>query len=354
MIRVLHLCPARREFQTRRCLEYLMRDLGDPYRATLLRIGSEEQPLSVPTAALELQSSRAADTDIVHAWGATALLAAILGRRPRIIYSPLPTERPLCRGAVVAWARRAHVMVVCPSERIRRRFLDIGFASDRCQTIRPPVDLRRISSSRDAALRAQLGFDDADDVILAPGETIRGCGHHETAWAAGILNVLDRRRRLILWGRGDRVDSLRNFADRLRQPNLLTLAEQRLGRSIDFEELTTVADMAVWASRGGAATLPLHICMAAGLPIVSTDHTDAVELLQDGRSALLRPRATPMMLAQCVLELQRDATMRQRLSTAARAVAADALALPAFLARWRGVYDAVISGAKVDLNAIAV
>lgn len=331
-----------------------MRDLGGRYQPTVLRIGSGDEPLSVPAGALVLQSRRAADADIVHAWGTTALWAAMAARRPRIIFSPLPTERLPCRSPLVFCARRARVIVVCPSETVRRRFLDIGLASDRCLMIRPPVDLRRIGPSRNAALRAQLGFDDADDVILAPGETIRGCGHHDAAWAAGILNVLDRRRRLLVWGRGDRVDALRNFSDQLRQPNLLTMAEQRLGRSIDFEALAAVADVAVWASRAGAASLPLFICMAAGVPIVSTANTDAVELLADGHSALLRHHAMPMMFAQCVLDLERDATTRRRISAAARVIAAEAVALDGFLARWRAVYDAVVSGAKIDVNAIAV
>jgi glycosyltransferase involved in cell wall biosynthesis len=353
MIRVLHLCPARREFQTRRCLEYLMRDLGDEYRPTLLRIGSEDEPLSAPIGALTLHSRRGINTDIVHAWGMTALWASMLGRSPRIIFSPLPTERLPNRGPLAAWVRRAAALVVCPSQTITRRFLNIGFAPGQCQTIRPPVDLRRIKPVRNTALRAALGFDDRDDVILAPGETIRGSGHNETAWTAGILNVLDSRRRLLAWGRGDGVDVLRNFAEKLQQPNLLTLAEQRLGRSVEFEELTGVADVAVSASRATAATLPLFICMAAGLPIVSTAHTDAAQLLEDGRSALLRSRATPMMLAQCVLDLERDATMRQRLSAAAR-TAAEPVSLPRFLARWRAVYDAVACGEKIDVDAIAV
>jgi glycosyltransferase involved in cell wall biosynthesis len=353
MMRILHLCPARREFQTRRCLEHLVSDLGPSYRSTIMRIGSADEPLSVPAGALILQSRRASGADVVHAWGTNALWAALLARCPRIVHSPLPGTRLPCRRMLAPLVRRAGLQVVCPSESIRRRFLHFGFAPGRCQTIRPAVDLERIVPSRNAALRAELGFGDCDDVILAPGETVRGSGHRQVAWAAGILNVLDQRRRLLVWGRGDCLDELRNFAEQLAQPNLLTVAEHRLRRSIDFESLAAAADVAVVCSRGTAATLGSLICMAAGVPIVASDTAGATELLENGRAALVRPRATPMMLAQCVLDLERDATMRQRLANAARATAAQTVSLPDILARWRAVYDGVACGREIDLNAIA-
>jgi glycosyltransferase involved in cell wall biosynthesis len=354
MIRVLHLCPARRDFQTQRSLDHLMRDLGDEYCSSILRIGSDREPLSVPIGALAIQFRRGVAADIVHAWGATALSAALLGRCGRIIFSPLPAERPLCRGRLAAMVRRAGARVVCNSETLRRRFLDIGISADRCHTIRPGVDTDRLKPTRNAALRTELGFEDSDEVILAPGETVRGSGHREAAWAVGILNVLDGRRRLLVWGRGDGVDALRNFTERLQQPTVLTVAEQKLGRPVEFEQLPAVADVALAASSGRAAILPLCICMAAGLPLVSTDNSDAAELLEDGRTALLRRRATPMMLAQCVLDLEKDAALHRRLSEAARAVAVEAFSLPRYLAQWRAVYGAVASGRQTHQNAIAV
>jgi glycosyltransferase involved in cell wall biosynthesis len=335
-------------------MDYLIGGMGEGYRQTILGTGLAGDVLSVLIGALAIQSRRSAGADIVHAWGATAVSAALLGRCRRIIYSPLPHERPMCRGRLAAMLCRAAAMVVCPSDMIRRRFLEDGISADRCQMIRPGVDISRVKASRNAALRAELGFGDSDHVILAPGETTQRSGHREAAWAVGILNVLDSRRRLLVWGRGDSVDALRDFTDGLRQPNLLTLAEHRLGRSIDFEQLPAVADLTLAASNGRVATLPLCICMAAGVPIISVDSADAAELLEDGRTALLRPRATPMMLAQCVLDLEKDATMRRRLSDAARAMAVESLSLPKCLPKWRAVYRAVISGVQIDANAIAV
>lgn len=331
-----------------------MRDLGDGYCSTMLRIGSAVEALSVAIGALAIQFRPGAGADIVHAWGASALAAALLGRCRRIIYSPLPAEPVLCRGALAAMVRPSGATVVCTSETIRRRFLDIGISPDRCHAIRLGVDTEQIKPFRNAALRAQLGFEDSDDVILAPGETVRGSGHREAAWAVGILNVLDGRRRLLVWGRGEGVDALRVFADCLQQPTLLTIAEQQLGRRVEFEQLPAVADVALAASGGRAATLPLCICMAAGLPVVSTANTDVAEVLEDGRTALLRSRPTPMMLAQCVLDLEKDAAMQRRLCEAARAVAVEAFSLPRYLAQWRAVYAAVASGRDIGAAAIAV
>ena len=53
-------------------------------------------------------------------------------------------------------------------------------------------------------------------------------------------------------------------------PDALRVAEQRLGRRVEFEELLPAADMVLVTRAGPVATLPIAICMAGALPIVAT------------------------------------------------------------------------------------
>lgn len=59
--------------------------------------------------------------------------------------------------------------------------------------------------------------------------------------------------------------------------------------------------------------------MAAGLPIVATDHGGAAEQIVHGESGLLTPRADPRALADAIAQLAEDRALRERMGKAARA-----------------------------------
>jgi hypothetical protein len=82
-------------------------------------------------------------------------------------------------------------------------------------------------------------------------------------WAAVILHYLDRRYKLLLWGRGPAI------ADSLDQPDLCIFAESVLGRSIEFDALPMVANIGLLAARRASAVLPAELAGAAArLPLV--------------------------------------------------------------------------------------
>src|SRR5204863_4599377 len=124
----------------------------------------------------------------------------------------------------------------------------------------------KIRGRRNDILRAQLGFSPSDHVMLAAGESTRAANHRLASWAASILHVLDPRHRFLLWGKGPMSDSVIRFTHRLRRPNFLSVATERLGPDVTFEELLPAADTALMTADAPAATLPIAICMAAGLP----------------------------------------------------------------------------------------
>jgi glycosyltransferase involved in cell wall biosynthesis len=183
-----------------------------------------------------------------------------------------------------------------------------------------------------------MGLSEEDYVILATGESTPPAAHERAVWSVGILNVLDPKYKLLLWGRGPRVPSLRRFARKLGQPDMLLLAEQQLRRKVEFEELLTIADLALVTASEPAPTLPVLITMAAGLPIVSTVTPELTELLEDGYSALLMPKATPKLIARRILDMREDPSLQSSTTQRARTEACEFFSPTKFLHDWREIY----------------
>src|SRR5687767_6498869 len=272
MVRVLHLYDEPADFQTRRGIEALTRSIGPGFEASA-------SVARGPLAVLRQRDSHGRTADVTHAWGGRALAAAVVRGRGGIVFSPVrfPTPR------TARWIRAAmgyrDVHVVCSTATQRRALVERGVPLDRCHLIRPGVDFSKVRRRRDPALRRRLGFHDADCVLLAPGESTRAAAHEDAAWAGAIAHYLDPRYKLLLWGRGERAGAVSRRADAVAA-DLLSAAEPVLRESVEFESLLPAADAVLITARGPVPTLPIAVCMAAGLPIVSAVTYTVAEMLE--------------------------------------------------------------------------
>jgi glycosyltransferase involved in cell wall biosynthesis len=348
MTRILHVYERDSDFQTRRAIAQLHACLGTDFGASELSIGRGGDHLNIPSAAFALRR-RAASADIVHAWGAAALTAAAFAPARHVVFSPtsFPTRRQV--GWVRAVMNYRDVHVVCASATLRRTFVERGVPIDRCHLIRPGVDFARVKGRKDAELRAALGFSDDQRVLLAVGESTRAADHRQAVWAGAILNILDHRTRVLLRGRGPLARAAATFAASLKQPELVTLAESRLGRPVEFDELLPAADMAIVSATGPVATLPIATAMAGGLPIVATVTPTVAELLEDRHTALMTQPAVPRLLAQRVMHLRDDAALQWKLADTARTEAFEFFAQSRFLEQYRALYSQIAVGKPVDV-----
>jgi len=294
MIRVLHVLSADAEFQARRTHEYLCRNLGPDSTSDTRTLGVGRDLRHLPAAVLQLRKQSA---DVVHAWGVRALTAAALAGAPRILFSPTRFAGPRAVRWVASVMGYRNVHMLCASATQQRVAVERGVPFARTHVIRPGVEFARIRRRRDDVLRASLGFTTDDYVLLAPGESTRAAAHEEAVWACGILNVLDPRYKLLLWGRGERARTASLRAERLHQSDMTRLAEARLCRALEPEELLPAADACMITATGPVTTLPIAICMAAGLPIISTVTYTVAELLEDRHTALMVPQPSSSGLA---------------------------------------------------------
>jgi glycosyltransferase involved in cell wall biosynthesis len=270
------------------------------------------------------------------------MVAAVLARVGRVVFTP--TEW-MSRGRI-EWLRSAmqfrDVHVACPTATVQRRLVERGVAVERCHLVRPGVDFGRVKARGDAELRGELGFGEDQVVLVGVGESTRGADHRGLVWAGTILNVLDGRTRVLLWGRGKEARGAKVFGAKLAQPELVTLAEERLGRAVEFEELLAVADVAVVSAGGPVATLPVAVTMASGVPLVGTVTAEVSELLEDRHTALMTAAGTPRLLAQRIRALRQDQELGRKLADRARSEAYDYFGMSGFVEGMVGVYEKVM------------
>ncbi len=348
-IRILQLLDLDAGFQAQRGAVALARELGEGFTASVRAIGLGGDYANVFTA---IRGMRELEYDLIHAWGGAALTAAVMQGKP-IVYSPsdTPSRRSL------RWMRAVmdyrNVQVICATSTLRRTCVERGVPLERCHLIRPGVEFARIRRRRNPDLRAALGFAEQDRVMLLAGESTRSSGHRAALWAAAILHVMEPHRRVLAWGRGDQTRALAAFARAQKQPELLCLAEQRLGRRIDFEELLPAADLVLATPTGPIATLPISITMAAALPIVATVSYTIGELLEDRHTALLAQAGSPRALARRVLDLEEDSNLQWSISDMARTEAYEYFTQTRFVNQYRGVYRQVSERAQVEVPEMA-
>lgn len=337
MLGVLHLYPAHGDFQTQRSVEMLSKASNNGVSKAAMSIGPGGDFTNLPQAIIAMRSSRGPRARIVHAWGPAELVAAAASPSSRIIFSPQSPVNRTWRPWIKLVLRRRRVEIVCPTATLRNVLIERGTADDQCHVIHPGVDFDRLCEP-DANLRADLGLAESDLVLLAPGESTSEAAHRSSIWSAAILHFLDERYRLLTWGRGPCVRSLGRFTRSGRHGDLLIQAEKRLHRALDFEQIIPAADAAIVSAQALAPILPLLICMAGGLPIVAARTPASDEFLKDNVTALIEPSSNPRRLAQRVLDLQTDPSLKRSIAEAARIEARKRFSAASFIENWQEFY----------------
>ena len=317
MARILHLLEQNADYPTRRMAVSLAEELRERFTPVGLTIGRGGDLRNVLDAGRCLENFE--PTAVVHAWGTRPLIAAALAGRQPFVFSP-PAQINRWDRFWMRWLCGRGVNVVFASEGQRKRSGLVGAG----QVIRPGVHVRAADGPY-APLRQWLGFTGGDFVVLAPGESTRSAGHDIALWTTAIAHMRDPTWRLLLWGRGNRVEHLRHVTRPLRLPALM-----RFQPDVEFEQLISAADV-VLAPRGGAeADLPTALCMAEGVPVIEIGS----------------PRAT----AQKLLEIRGDAARRKLLGQRAAEDAGKFFGMDRFAAGYAAMYAQCLRGNETGIE----
>jgi len=274
------------------------------------------------TALLKIVDRRAIDVLHLHGYGATTFgrAAAALRRLPAILHEHANlTDTP--------WFQKVADVALEP-------FTDIALAvshstadfvirarkvpARKVKVVYLGAPLEEFGRTRPAGevrdTRQRLGAGD-DDLLVGTVTRLHDSKGNEYLVDAARL-VLDRcpRARFVLAGEGPMREGLEARARALGLGDRFVFA----GFVRDVPGLLAAFDLSVFPSLWEGTPLTAFEALAAGKPIVSTDADGLLDVLADGRDALIVPRRDAQALADRIVWLLERPEERARLSAAAR------------------------------------
>ncbi|MCC6493239.1 MAG: glycosyltransferase [Pirellulales bacterium] len=157
-----------------------------------------------------------------------------------------------------------------------------------------------------------------DLFVEAACQVLRRCPHAE----------------FLVAGAGPEQRSIELLIDRLS----VSPAVRLLGRTDDIPAFLSELDVAVLCSDTEGQSNAVVEYMAAGLPIVATAVGGNVELLRDGRTALLVPPGDATSLAEAIVKLATDPALRTMLGREARLTMNETFDIRTVARRYESLY----------------
>ena len=243
-----------------------------------------------------------------------------------------------------------------PQAATRSRAIRAGFLgkppfmpAERMPVIYAGVDSARFRPGRDgAALRQEIGVGEDTLVVAMVARFQRVKGHHTfQAMARRILEELPETRFIVA---GDDVFGV--AADQRYRDEILSNARASeslrdrlhyLGFRADVESVYAAADVFVCPSDFESYGVANLEAMSCGLPVVSTRRGGPSETIVDGVTGFLVDPGDADALAEHVLRLLRDETLRQSLGVAGREHVKRGFSVEAEAAAHSAIFESLLS-----------
>jgi glycosyltransferase involved in cell wall biosynthesis len=283
--------------------------------------------------------------DLLHAHQYTpffyALMARLLYRRPPVLFtehgrpSPDYPRRKRILANRLLLQRRDRVVGV--GEAVRQALIaNEGIPAARVGVIYNGVDLSPFAGPPPdrEAVRREMGVN-ADDFVLIQVARLDHLKDHATGVRA-FAQVVARRpeARLVLVGEGPELGAIRAVLREQGQEGRVRL----LGLRRDVARLLSGADLSLLTSISEGIPLTVIEAMGAGLPVVSTRVGGLPEVVEDGRTGLLAPAGDPGALAQQIVRLAEDPSLRAEMGNLGRERALALFSEPLMHARYEQLY----------------
>jgi glycosyltransferase involved in cell wall biosynthesis/protein-tyrosine-phosphatase len=212
----------------------------------------------------------------------------------------------------------AHVITV--SGRLRQDLLDVGLRPERITLLQNAVMLTDYSSPGEGAvLRTEFGIPEHAGVVSIVGRLSAEKGHEDFLQAAlTVLKAVPDTRFLIV-GDGPLRGQLERRIGELALHGRVFLT----GHRSNLAELYGLTDVLAISSYTEGIPNVLLEAFAYGRPAVATTVGGVPEVLEDGRTGYLVAPGEPGQLAERLITLLEDATLREGMGRAARRAVED-------------------------------
>jgi len=183
-------------------------------------------------------------------------------------------------------------------------------------------------------LRAELGLEPEDALVLAVGNLLPVKGHAVLLRAFAALQSIEKHSVLAIAGRGPQEKALRDLARDLGLDGRLRL----LGYRSDVFDLLSAADVFVMPSLSEGLPMALIEAMLAGRAIIASNVGGIPELLSDPSLGVLVESGNADVLAEELRRVLCDPALRRRLGEAAKTRATEHFTASAMARRYLTLY----------------
>ena len=222
---------------------------------------------------------------------------------------------------------------------------DLGMSASRVLTVSNGI---RYAPAQQSTLRAELGLEPHDRLLLAVGNLYPVKGHR---YAVEALALLQTRPlvHLAIAGRGAAEDALRTQARDLGVADRVHL----LGLREDIPNLLAGADVFILPSLSEGLPLALLEAMNAACAIVASDVGDVRAVLDDGRAGVLVPPGDAGALASAVDGLLGAPERARELGASARYRAEREYDITQMVERYAAIYEELLAPRGAARPALA-
>jgi glycosyltransferase involved in cell wall biosynthesis len=309
------------------------------------RIYAEAKNWDVPVIALPIARKRPGGVKALYGWlkqnrcdlvsthsstdaWLTALALLTLGRpvpmvRTRHISAPVPRNPP------TRWLyTRATARIVTTGEALKKELVERnGFPAEKIDSVPTGVDEKRYRPGDRRAARTALNLPQ-DAKLVGIVATLRSWKGHRY-----LIEALPDDAQLVIVGDGP----MRQALERISNERITFVGNK--ADVVPWLQAFDVFALPSYANEGVPQALAQ--AMLAGLPCVTTDVGGIGELARDGETALVVPPQDPRALKSALEKLLSDASLRERLGTAARRHAAANFSYEGMIARMESIYRQV-------------
>jgi len=259
------------------------------------------------------------------------------------LYMPTSTEKyvPIKNLIIRNLASRT----VLVANYMRDKYIKLGkFPDNRLVTIYNGISLGLVNKDYNLAqLRQELGIALNDPIIGNVANLRPPKGHEYLIEAAAILCKQFPNTRFLLIGEGERKKRLKEKI--IRQIAELKLQEnvKLLGYRSDVRELLQLMDVFVLASTSEGLPLSVVEAHAASKPIVATNIGGLSEIVEDDKSGFLVEPKNPHILAEKLLTLIRNRTLREEMGNYGEMVVRSKFSIDTMINKYQELYGELLN-----------
>jgi len=281
--------------------------------------------------------------DVLHAHDphGVAMAALALSMSTQLAKPPLVAARRVdfhLRGnSLSRWKYRQVDCFICASEAIRQMLVGDGVPSARTVTVHEGIDIERVERAEPANLHGEFWLPHHAPLVGNVAALVPHKGQRHFVEAAHLVVQQVPDARFIIAGEGE----LRPQLERQIKDHHLEKHVILAGFRPDVLSVHKAFDIFVMSSVTEGLGTSLLDAMAAGKPIVGTRAGGIPEVVADGETGILVEPRDHVAMADAIVRLLKDETLRRQMGDAGRARARSLFSAERMVQNTLKVYERV-------------